>query len=116
MEPSIGGLPPDVRRALAALSVFESPFDPADAEAVLGPPSLDAVGALVARSLVRVQAGRYALWSLVRDCARLEARDEDRDAHARWLARLGEPERFVHRIAARSRRHAEADLRAALAW
>ncbi|MEQ1505243.1 MAG: winged helix-turn-helix domain-containing protein, partial [Myxococcota bacterium] len=120
LERSFERLDPVDRRALAAASTFEGPFDLDALAAVVGAargPALDALDALVSQSLVRVvQPGVYRLFAVVRDRARRDLTGADPlwDAHATWFGRLGEPERLLSMDPAdrRAARAAEADLAA----
>jgi DNA-binding winged helix-turn-helix (wHTH) protein/tetratricopeptide (TPR) repeat protein len=119
-------LSPEDRRALICASAFESPFEPADLAAVAGlepGTGLQRIESLLHQSLLRIEPGlprRYTPYAVVRDRARreLSLREEIAHAHARWFARLGEPQRLRRLMRdaqelARLRRSAP-DLHAAL--
>jgi DNA-binding winged helix-turn-helix (wHTH) protein/tetratricopeptide (TPR) repeat protein len=103
LERSFEALPPDLRRGLAQLSVFETTFELDDVAAVLDLPAssaLDRVEELFARSLLRVEPeDRYSLYTVVRERARQDLAPDDPawDRLVRWLARLGDPERIASR-------------------
>jgi DNA-binding winged helix-turn-helix (wHTH) protein len=121
LERSFQVLPPDVRRGLTELSVFEATFDLDDLAAVLDVGQAHGralVEELAARSLLRVEDGRYALYTVVRERARQDLAQDDpcRDRLVRWLARLGDPELLVYRSrVVASLRRALPDLRIATA-
>ncbi|MEQ1572019.1 MAG: hypothetical protein ABMA64_40700, partial [Myxococcota bacterium] len=86
-------LDPTARRALAAASVFEGPFDAEAAAAVLGPDAEPALDVLARASLVRRTATGLALFDSVRAFAAAavdaEVRADAELAHARhYHARL----------------------------
>ena len=87
------GLSAADRRALAAVSTFEGPFDWDGAEAVVGEDAIARVQTLVDRSWVRADPATGRLWmlGLMRTYARDRADDADRaDAeirHGAWYAR-----------------------------
>jgi predicted ATPase len=100
LEGSWSMLAPAATEALGALSVFEGPFGLEAAESVLGtaegPPVLDLLDELVQASLVRVQAGAFAVPALVRafaaQAAAPEVRARAEARHGAHVAQWGAPE------------------------
>jgi hypothetical protein len=119
LDRSFAVLSPEDRHVLTAAASFEGPFDLEALSAVCGltvPATLDRIESLVAQSLLRVPSpGRYTLFTVVRERARRElaAGAPAWRSHARWIARLADPQTLVRADRRAALDAAEADLRAA---
>lgn len=85
---SFGLLAPPEQELFARLSLFRSPFTLADAQRIGGTHAADALAALVDRSMVGAEGGRYRVLETLRSFGtkRLEERGDDDDATGRYVA------------------------------